>query len=63
MRSPLIRAATALLLFSSWLALLFSGFAFHGGVHLLPLAALIVFPWRAMGPSVFSGRRSRSDPP
>ena len=49
MRSPLFRAALALVLFSGWLALLFSGFAFHGGVHLLLAAGLGLFPWRAAG--------------
>ncbi|HEX9943930.1 MAG TPA: hypothetical protein VGG03_18105 [Thermoanaerobaculia bacterium] len=48
MRSPTARAALALLLFSSWLALLFAGFVFAGAVHLLLLAALILFPWRAL---------------
>ncbi|MEA2599480.1 MAG: hypothetical protein QOF89_472 [Acidobacteriota bacterium] len=47
MRSPILRAALALVLFSSWLALLFSGLAFGGAVHLLLLAALGLFPWRA----------------
>ena len=47
MRSTTIRAVLALVLFSSWLALLFSGFAFGGAVHLLLLAALGLFPWRA----------------
>jgi hypothetical protein len=48
MRSPTLRAAFALILFSSWLALFFAGFAFGGGVHLLLLAALILFPWKAL---------------
>ena len=48
MRSPTLRAAAALLLFSSWLALLFAGFVFRGGVHLLLLGALLLFPWRAL---------------
>jgi len=48
MRSPTLRAAVALLLFSSWMALLFAGFAFRGGVHLLLLAALVLFPWKAL---------------
>jgi len=55
MRSPLtraltraiVRAAFALSLFSGWLALLFAGFAGGGAVHLLLLAALVLFPWRA----------------
>lgn len=47
MRSPLTRAAFALSLFSGWLALLFAGFAGGGAVHLLLLAALVLFPWRA----------------
>jgi hypothetical protein len=42
----------SLLLISSWLALLFSGFAFHGAVHLLLVAALVLFPWRAGAGSV-----------
>jgi len=50
--SPTARAAIALLLFSSWLTLLFSGFALRGAVHLLLAAALLLFPWRALpGPS------------
>lgn len=48
MRSPTLRAAVALLLFSSWMALLFAGFALGGGVHLLLLAALMLFPWKAL---------------
>jgi hypothetical protein len=48
MRSPTLRAAAALLLFSSWLALLFAGFVFGGGVHLLLLGALVLFPWKAL---------------
>ena len=47
MRRPVPRAALALLLFSGWMALLFWGFAFHGGVHLLLAAALALFPWKA----------------
>jgi hypothetical protein len=48
MRSPTLRAALALLLFSSWMALLFAGFAFGGGVHLLLIGAVILFPWKAL---------------
>jgi hypothetical protein len=48
MRSPLPRAAVALLLFSAWLALLFAGYAGGGAVHLLLAAALALFPWRAL---------------
>jgi hypothetical protein len=46
-RSSTARAALALTLFSGWLALLFWGFAFGGGVHLLLAAGLALFPWRA----------------
>ena len=38
-----------MVLFSSWMALLFAGFAFGGVVHLLLLGALGLFPWRAAG--------------
>lgn len=48
MRSPLARAALALVLFTSWLALLFAGFALGGAVHLLLAGSLILFPWRAL---------------
>ncbi len=48
MRSPTFRAAVALLLFTSWLALLFAGFAWGGAVHLLLLGALVLFPWKAL---------------
>ena len=53
-----VLAAFALLLFSTWLALLFSGFAFHGAVHLLLLVALAAFPWR----SLRIGAGSSTDP-
>ena len=49
LRRPIPRAALSLLLFSGWMALLFWGFAFHGGVHLLLVAALALFPWKAAG--------------
>lgn len=45
--SPTLRAALALLFFSAWLALLFAGLAGGGAVHLLLLAALVFFPWKA----------------
>lgn len=48
MRSPTVRAALALLLFSGWMGLLFAGFAFGGAIHLLLLAALLLFPWKAL---------------
>jgi hypothetical protein len=46
MRSATIRALLALVVFSSWLALLFSGLALGGAVHLLLAASLGLFPWR-----------------
>jgi hypothetical protein len=48
MRSPTVRVILGLLLFSSWLALLFSGLALGGAVHLLLAGALALFPWRAV---------------
>jgi hypothetical protein len=51
MRSPIVRALASMVLFSSWMALLFAGFAFGGGVHLLLAGAGAVFPWRAAGRS------------
>ena len=48
MRSPLARSVLALLLFSAWLALLFSGLAAGGAVHLLLAGALALFPWRSL---------------
>jgi hypothetical protein len=57
MRFPAVRAVVSLVLISSWLALLFSGFAFHGAVHLFLVAALVLFPWRAGA----EARRSGSD--
>lgn len=47
MRPPFVRAVLAVTLFSGWLALLFAGAAGGGSVHLLLLAALGLFPWRA----------------
>ena len=57
MRSPVLRAALALTLFSGWMALLFWGFALGGGVHLLLAGALGLFPWwaaRALTPPTSS---------
>jgi hypothetical protein len=51
MRTPTLRAALALLLFSGWMALLFWGFAFGGAVHLLLAAGVALFPWRALAAS------------
>jgi hypothetical protein len=47
MRSPTLRCTLALLLFSTWIALLFAGFAAGGAVHLLLAASLALFPWLA----------------
>ncbi|HSS79038.1 MAG TPA: hypothetical protein VLV54_20120 [Thermoanaerobaculia bacterium] len=47
MRSPKVRALFSLVLFSLWLALLFSGLALGGAVHILLAAGLALFPWRA----------------
>jgi hypothetical protein len=44
------RAAAALLLFSTWMALLFAGFLLHGALHLLLVAAALLFPWRSLPP-------------
>ena len=44
---PVARAAAALLSFSAWMALLFAGFAGGGAVHLLLVAAVVLFPWKA----------------
>jgi len=46
--SPLTRSFLAFLLFSGWMALLFSGHAAGGAVHLLLAGALGVFPWKAV---------------
>lgn len=44
----MLRTAAALLLFTSWLALLFSGFAWGGAIHLLLAGGLALFPWRSL---------------
>jgi hypothetical protein len=46
MRNTTLRALLGLILISAWLALLFSGLAFGGAIHLLLVAALVLFPWR-----------------
>lgn len=46
--STLPRSALALLLFSGWMALLFTGLTAGGAVHLLLAGAAAVFPWRAV---------------
>ncbi|HEX4964010.1 MAG TPA: hypothetical protein VF173_24500 [Thermoanaerobaculia bacterium] len=47
MRNSAIRAVAGLVLVSGWLALLFSGLAFGGAIHLLLAGGLGVFPWRS----------------
>lgn len=46
--TPTLRVSTSLLLFSGWLALLFSGVAAGGAIHLLLAGSLALFPWRAL---------------
>jgi hypothetical protein len=48
LRSPAWRAAAALLLFSTWMGLLFAGFVLRGALHLLLLGAAALFPWRSL---------------
>lgn len=48
LRRPLPRAMLALLLFSTWLALLFAGVAGGGVVHLLLAGGAALFPWQAL---------------
>ena len=43
------RLTLSVALLSAWLILLMSGFAFGGAIHLLLLASLALFPWRAAG--------------
>lgn len=45
---PTARAALSLAALSAWLVLLFAGRAAGGAVHLLFLASLALFPWRAL---------------
>lgn len=49
MAAPTLRAALAFALLSAWLVLLLSGVALGGAVYLLLAAALLLFPWRALG--------------
>jgi hypothetical protein len=50
MRSPVLRAALALLLLSAWMGLLFAGILMGGALHLLLPAAALLFPWRSLAP-------------
>ena len=45
---PTLRAALSVGLLSAWLVLLMAGFAWGGAVHLLLVASLAAFPWRAL---------------
>jgi len=49
-RSPSesVRLALVATLLSAWLVLLFSGWIAGGAVHLLPVAAGALFPWRLL---------------
>jgi hypothetical protein len=42
-----LRLLVAAALIPAWLLLLFTGHPFGGATHLLLVAALVVFPWRA----------------
>jgi len=42
-----LRAALAVALLSAWLVILFAGHTGGGAVHLLFVASLVAFPWRA----------------
>ena len=57
------RAAAALLLFSAWMGLLFAGFLLHGALHLLLVAAALLFPWRALAPRAPAAPAGRDDLP
>ncbi len=48
---PYARAGLSIACLSAWLVLLFSGWAGGGAVHVLFVAALALFPWRALGGS------------
>ncbi|MDX1502706.1 MAG: hypothetical protein R3325_10125 [Thermoanaerobaculia bacterium] len=47
--SPASRTLLSAALLSAWLMLLFTGWTAGGAVHLLLLAALLLFPWRGRG--------------
>lgn len=49
-RSSLVRSTLALGLVGLWMALLFAGHPAGGASHLLLLAALALYPWRAARP-------------
>jgi hypothetical protein len=53
------RAALALLLFSTWMALLFAGYLLGGALHLLLPAAAALFPWRWLAPPAGEQREER----
>lgn len=44
---PTVRTALSLAALSAWVVVLFSGWTGAGAVHLLPVAAVVLFPWRA----------------
>lgn len=55
--SPTVRAALSLAGLSAWVVALFVGWAGAGAVHLLLVAAVLLFPWRAA-----RGGTARHDP-
>lgn len=48
MSRPYLQICLAALLVGLWLAFLFVGWAWGGAVHVLLVAALVVFPWKAV---------------
>jgi hypothetical protein len=55
-----VRAAVSIAALSAWVVALFTGWVLAGAVHLLLLAAVLLFPWRAaLGGAA---PRTRTDP-
>lgn len=46
--SPLQRTLVAVVLFSTWMVCLLSGWAFGGAIHLVLAGGLAIFPWREL---------------
>ena len=47
--TPMLRLTLSVVLLAAWLVLLMSGVALGGAIHLLLVASLVLFPWRAAG--------------
>ncbi|MGE0638764.1 MAG: hypothetical protein AB7G12_10675 [Thermoanaerobaculia bacterium] len=58
-----IRLLAAAALFGGWLVLFFLGHVAHGLIHLLPVLAVLLVPWKLRGASGSDSNSTTHQPP